>query len=229
MHKLLTNRLVETVKPGLKRLEIRDASFAGFSLRVTENGRKTFGYAYRWGLEQRRERLGTYPATTLARAREKAVAIQRLVEEGIDPTAKRRATIVTVEDAVADFIRIYAKPRNKSWQEAERTLTRELTSAYATRDIRSITRADILESSMRQPVADQLSATVFPTDHLGLVGCFLLGRRDRRACLARFGRRGLGSSLFYGLRDRGRRHVVHSFGLGIRGAPDRSTISLRRS
>lgn len=145
MHKLLTNRLIETVKPGLKRLEIRDASFAGFSLRVTENGRKTFGYAYRWGLEQRRERLGTYPATTLARARDKAVAIQRLVEEGIDPTAKRRATIVTVEDAVADFIRSYAKPRNKSWREAERTLTRELTGAYATRDIRSITRADVLE------------------------------------------------------------------------------------
>ncbi len=145
MHKLLTNRLIETIKPGLKRLEIRDASFAGFSLRVTESGRKTFGYAYRWGLEQRRERLGTYPATTLARAREKAVAIQRLVEEGIDPTAKRRAVIVTVEEAVADFVRSYAKPRNKSWQEAERILSRELTRAYGPRDVRSITRADLLD------------------------------------------------------------------------------------
>lgn len=145
MRKVITNRLLETVKSTAKRDEIRDATFAGFSVRVTANGRKTFVYNYRWGLEQRRETLGTYPATSLVRAREKAVAIQRLVEEGVDPTAKRRATIVTVEDAVADFIRSYAKPRNKSWQEADRTLTRELTSAYGPRDVRSITRADLLD------------------------------------------------------------------------------------
>lgn len=145
MRRVITNRLLETVKSTAKRDEIRDATFAGFSVRVTANGRKTFVYNYRWGLEQRRETLGTYPATSLARAREKAVAIQRLVEEGVDPTAKRRATIVTVEDAVADFIRSYAKPRNKSWQEADRTLTRELTSAYGPRDVRSSTRADLLD------------------------------------------------------------------------------------
>ena len=145
MRRVITNRLLETVKSTAKRDEIRDATFAGFSVRVTANGRKTFIYNYRWGLEQRRETLGTYPATSLVRAREKAVAIQRLVEEGVDPTAKRRATIVTVQEAVADFIRSYAKPRNKSWQEADRTLTRELTSAYGPRDVRSITRADLLD------------------------------------------------------------------------------------
>lgn len=67
------------------------------------------------------------------------------MEEGVDPTAKRRATIVTVEDAVADFIRSYAKPRNKSWQEVDRILSRELTSTYGPRDVRSITRADLLD------------------------------------------------------------------------------------
>jgi hypothetical protein len=145
MRKVITNRLLETVKSTAKRDEIRDATFAGFGVRITANGRKTFVYNYRWGLKQRRETLGTYPATSLVRAREKAVAIQRLVEEGVDPTAKRRATIVMVEEAVADFIRSYAKPRNKSWQEADRTLTRELTSVYGQRDVRSITRADLLD------------------------------------------------------------------------------------
>lgn len=144
MRRVLSNRFLETVKAGTKRLDIRDASFPGFGVRITTRGRKTFVYNYRWGLEQRREVLGTFPATPLAKAREKALDILRLIEEGIDPTQQRRRSITSVEEAVADFIRSYAKPRNKSWREAERILNRELVTVLGQRDIRSITKADIL-------------------------------------------------------------------------------------
>lgn len=145
MRRVLTNRFLETVKPGPKRDEIRDATFPGFGFRITKSGRKTFVYNYRWGLEQRRETLGTFPATSLLRAREKAVAVQRLVEEGIDPATPRRHTIISVGEAVADFIRSYAKPRNKSWREAEKILIRELVGRYGQRDIRSIAKIEVLE------------------------------------------------------------------------------------
>lgn len=145
MRKMLTNRFLETVKAGVKRQDIRDVSFPGFGVRVTPNGRKTFYLSYRWGLEQRRPTLGTYPIVSLAKAREKAVDILRLVDEGMDPLAQRRRVIASVEDGVKDFIRSYAKPRNKSWREAERTLNREMVTAYGARDVRSITKADVLD------------------------------------------------------------------------------------
>lgn len=144
MRRVLSNRFLETAKAGVKRLDIRDASFPGFGVRITTRGRKTFVYNYRWGLEQRREVLGTFPATPLAKAREKAMDILRLIEEGVDPTQQRRRSITSVEEAVADFIGSYAKPRNKSWREAERILNRELVTVLGQRDIRSITKADIL-------------------------------------------------------------------------------------
>lgn len=144
MRRVLSNRFLETAKASKKRLDIRDASFPGFGVRITTRGRKTFVYNYRWGLEQRREVLGTFPATPLEKAREKAMDILRLIEEGVDPTQQRRRSITSVDEAVADFIRCYAKPRNKSWREAERILNRELVTVLGERDIRSITKADIL-------------------------------------------------------------------------------------
>jgi integrase len=145
MRKVITNRLLETVKPTVKRQDIRDASFPGFGVRVTTNGRKTFYLSYRWGLEQRHPALGIYPIVSLAKARERAVEILRLVDDGVDPEAQRRRAVTDVQAAVADFIRSYAKPRNKSWREAERILMRELVVPYGPRDIRSITKADILD------------------------------------------------------------------------------------
>ncbi|NIJ07618.1 hypothetical protein FHS31_001214 [Sphingomonas vulcanisoli] len=145
MRKVITNRLLETVKPTAKRQDIRDTSFPGFSVRVTSSGRKTFYLAYRWGLEQRHPALGVYPIVSLAKAREKAVEILRLVDDGVDPQARRRRAVTDVQAAVADFIRSYAKPRNKSWREAERILMRELVVPYGPRDVRSITKADILD------------------------------------------------------------------------------------
>ena len=144
MRRVLSNKFLETVKAGVKRVDIRDTSFPGFGVRITTRGKKTFVYNYRWGIEQRRQVLGTFPATTLAKAREKAMDIQRLLEDGIDPTQQRQRLITSVEEAIMTFIRSYAQPRNKSWREAERILTRELVSVLGGRDIRLITKADIL-------------------------------------------------------------------------------------
>jgi integrase len=90
--------------------------------------------------------IGVYPIISLADAREKARAAFREVSEGVDPTAVRRRKNMTLREGVDAFIRQYAKHRNRSWRESERTLIREIVSRFGERDIAAITRADILEA-----------------------------------------------------------------------------------
>jgi integrase len=100
---------------------------------------------YRYGLTQRRLPIGVHPRISLAEARNKALEALRLVDEGIDPAARRRQLSMIVESVCADFIRQYARPRNRSWREAERIIDREFVSVYGQRDIREIKRHDIIE------------------------------------------------------------------------------------
>jgi integrase len=145
MRKALSDKTVQSLKPLAKRYEVRDCHCPGFGIRVSPEGRKTFFASYRYGLKQRRLKLGVYPRITLAKAREKALDALRQVDEGIDPAGRRRQPGLIVEAVVADFIRQYAKPRNRNWRETERTLTRELVGLFGQRDIRAITRPHILE------------------------------------------------------------------------------------
>ena len=67
------------------------------------------------------------------------------MDEGVDPSARRRQLSSRVEAVCDDFIRQYARPRNRSWKEAERILQREFVAVHGQRDIREIKRPDILE------------------------------------------------------------------------------------
>ncbi len=145
MRKALNTKAIDALKPQAKRYEVHDLLCPGFSLRVFPTGRKVFNLKYRYGLKQRRLVLGVYPRTTLAQAREKAIEALRIVDEGIDPAARRRQLGARVEQVCEDFIRQYARPRNRSWKEAERILKREFVAVHGQRDIRDVKRADILE------------------------------------------------------------------------------------
>lgn len=145
MRKALNDKAVQSLKPQAKRYEVRDRHCPGFGIRVSPEGRKTFFASYRYGSKQRRLKLGVYPRITLAKARDKALDALRQVDEGIDPAGRRRQPGLIVEAVVADFIRQYAKPRNRNWRETERTLTRELVSLFGQLDIRTVTRPHLLE------------------------------------------------------------------------------------
>jgi integrase len=128
--KALTNKTLEALKPNAKRYEVHDLLCPGMSVRVSAQGHKVFSVKFRYGLTQKRMKLGVYPRITLATAREKAMDILRQVDEGIDPTKRRR---------------LHAQARNKSWREAERILEREFVGTFGQRDIREIKRFDVLE------------------------------------------------------------------------------------
>lgn len=145
MQKALTNKTLEALKPQGKRYEVHDLHCPGMSVRVSAQGQKVFSVKFRYGLDQKRMKLGVYPRITLATAREKAMDILRQVDEGIDPTKRRRSPNMKVESVCGEFIRLHAQARNKSWREAERILEREFVGMFGQRDIREIKRFDVLE------------------------------------------------------------------------------------
>jgi len=144
MRKALTDKTLDALKPQAKRYEVHDLHCPGLSVRVSPEGRKTFTVKYRFGLLQKRLTIGVYPRTTLAKARERAIEAMRQVEEGSNPTRRREPAFI-VETVVADFIRQYAKPRNRKWMESERILNREFVATFGQTDIRHIKRAHLLE------------------------------------------------------------------------------------
>lgn len=145
MQKALTNKTLEALKPQARRYEVHDLLCPGMSVRVSARGQRVFSVKFRYGLKQKRMTLGVFPRISLATAREKAMDALRQVDEGIDPTKRRRSVEMKVETVCGEFIRLHAQARNKSWREADRILQREFVSVFGQRDIREVKRFDLLE------------------------------------------------------------------------------------
>src|SRR5471030_1938680 len=117
MRKALTDKALDALKPQAKRYEVHDLHCPGLSVRVSLEGRKTFNVKFRYGVQQKRLGLGVYPRLSLAKAREKAIAALRQLDDGVDPASRRRQPDLLVNAVCADFVRQYAKPRNRNWRE----------------------------------------------------------------------------------------------------------------
>ncbi len=82
----LTARQVETLKePG------RHSDGGNLYLNITKAGAKSWVFFYRFDKVQREMGLGGIATTSLAQARVKALAALKLLKDGIDPLAERRA------------------------------------------------------------------------------------------------------------------------------------------
>jgi integrase len=149
----LTARSVENTKPDPgRRLELPDGALPGFYLVVQPSGAKSWAVRYRVNGRPKKFTLGPYPRLSLGDAREHARTALRLASEGRDPSALRTAAERDAEAAtklrfgtvVAEFIERYAKPRNRTWPETERLLTKADLAPWQERDLRAITRNEIL-------------------------------------------------------------------------------------
>src|SRR5262249_43157348 len=86
---LLTDKFCAAAKPRGrdKRTDYFDETVSGLALRVTANGHRSWSYCFtsprdgKWA----RATIGTYPATSLAAARGRALEARRHVEAGNDP------------------------------------------------------------------------------------------------------------------------------------------------
>jgi integrase len=122
MKRKLTPKTVEHLKAeGRRRLEVWDTVLPGFGIRIYQARRKVWFVIARVKGRQRRFTIGTYPVLALGDARTKARKVLRDVQMGIyDESPAPPST--TFGEAVALFVSLYAKPKNRGWRETERLL-----------------------------------------------------------------------------------------------------------
>ncbi|MGH1432637.1 MAG: tyrosine-type recombinase/integrase [Neptuniibacter sp.] len=85
----LTDRTIKTAKPRDKDYKLSDEK--GLYLLVRKNGSKLFNLKYRFNGKEKKLSIGSYPDVTLQKAREKRDEARRMLVDGIDPSAHKKA------------------------------------------------------------------------------------------------------------------------------------------
>jgi integrase len=155
--KVLTDRALKALKPAKsgQRYEIGDAVVPGLTVRVTDQGTKTFALIGRFpgSSNPTRRALGEYGRLTLEGAREEARRWHELLQRGIDPRIEierqrlseaRRQENSFVSVAEAYFAHVKRQGHRRA-AETEREIRREFVERWGTRPITDITRHDLLE------------------------------------------------------------------------------------
>jgi integrase len=150
----LTDRFCSTVKPSKVRIDYFDKTVRGLALRVTDRGHRSWCFHYRSPRDGKRARatIGTYPSTSLATARGKALEARGHVEAGNDPRlvlAGQATAGLTVAGLIELYLADPEKAALRSKLEIERRLRRNVVpvigaiklSELHRRDVRNITDA----------------------------------------------------------------------------------------
>ena len=85
----LSETRIRTVKPIEKGYKLADGY--GLYMLVTPTGGKLWRFKYRIDGKERLMSLGSYPETSLAEARDIRTAARKMVEQGIDPSERKKA------------------------------------------------------------------------------------------------------------------------------------------
>ncbi len=141
----LTDLQARRISPQKKRFEILDGN--GLYLRVMPTGKKSWVFRYYFEGTPRRMTLGSYPALTLAEAREKHSQATQSVSKGIDPgevaaqeKAKRKAA-PTFSDLLDEFWDEELS-KQSSGKERKRLITKDVLGRWKNRKVSVITRRD---------------------------------------------------------------------------------------
>jgi integrase len=131
------------------RTEVWDAKLPGFGVRVSSAGTKSFVLLYRFRGRPQRLTLGRYPVLGLGEAREMAKEALNQVTRGIDPRQGKEISSQSrlFGDVADEFVRVHCAQRNRAStrKETARILQRDFVGHWRRRDVRDITRTDVLE------------------------------------------------------------------------------------
>lgn len=146
---MLTELAIRKLAPkGNARVELWDDKIRGFGIRVSPKGTKSFVLMYYVAGRKHRLTLGRFPMLSLARARMQAHEALATIAEGVVPalpkTTPTRADgfLTIIDQFVAGHCVRHNRDRHAS--ETERILKAQFASVWGDRDVRDITRADIL-------------------------------------------------------------------------------------
>ncbi|MEO8500951.1 MAG: Arm DNA-binding domain-containing protein, partial [Vicinamibacteria bacterium] len=157
MEELPIKAEVERFKARGSRYEVKDSVVPGLRLRVAATGARTWTLTYRTTTgDHSRFTLGTFPETTLAKARALATTKREDVKRGGDPQAEKReartrakaakgATAPKTVEALAQEC-IESLPLRPSTRREWLRLTRaEIAPAFKDRPAKELTRAEVRE------------------------------------------------------------------------------------
>ncbi|HET6418544.1 MAG TPA: integrase arm-type DNA-binding domain-containing protein [Geobacteraceae bacterium] len=147
-----TDRYVQSLKSREKEYCVREGH--GFTIRVLPSGSKTFQFIYSLSGKRRRLKLGKYPSTTLADAREKYLAAAGLVAKGIDPLSPPQPpppyppepeilTVAGLKSKYVEHIKTHLVALSAKHQDER--LEKHLIPTWGSRPITGIRRRDAIE------------------------------------------------------------------------------------
>ena len=152
--KILTDAAVKRLKPPPKpekkgeaaQADYFDQGYPGLALRVSYGGRKAWTYFYRHNGKLKRMALGTYPATSLAEAREAWRAAKEVRDRGRDPATekKRQAGATEFEAVLAEWLH-RDQSGNRSKDDVKRIIDKDATPSWKGRHVSDLTRRDVLD------------------------------------------------------------------------------------
>ncbi len=146
-------------RPPVKRIELKDGTVDGLTLRIGPRGRPTWSFRFRivgeGGVTERgtklvgsryhRVSLGTYPDVGLKEARRKAAAYLDDAAAGRNPILEFEEQAIDKRDTVANLVDDYiahAKTAMRSWRNAKWNLNRHIVVAWGSRPVGGITERD---------------------------------------------------------------------------------------
>ena len=144
----LTDRFCSTTKPTKARTDYFDVTVPGLALRITKDGHRSWSFIFTSPRDGKRARatLGTYPATSLAAARGKALEARGHVQAGNDPRlvlAGQATAGMTVAGLVDAYLADPEKAALRSKAEIERRLRKNAVPIIGAVKLAELRRRDV--------------------------------------------------------------------------------------
>src|SRR5262245_33801711 len=142
-----TAQWVEKLRRPPERVDYFDSKISGLGLRISPAGKKSWFVMYRvkGDPKKRRLTLDSFPAMTLADARERAGAVLLEARRGRDPGAEVQEAKQACSFAAlaAEYLEKHAQRKKRSWREDERVIRKELLPKWGRRKAHDIKRQDV--------------------------------------------------------------------------------------
>lgn len=199
----LDRRFAATVQPTDRTVIYRDADLAGFCLRVTAGGAKTWIVDYRPGggrdAPKRQVRIGSAESGAAdslpaERARQRAKDVLAGARLGDDLAARRaeERKAITVADTVDRYLAEHVKPKRApgTFEQYDHLLRAHLVAAHGAKRLRDVTSADVDRLHLK------LKATPYAANRLIAVTGAMWGWAARQGLVPREGNPARGAEKF---------------------------------
>jgi len=158
MHVSLTDRFCARAKAGQEQTDYFDEQVTGLTLRVAKSGRKTWTLHFTSPRDGKRARLslGTYPATSLAAARSRALEAKGEIEAGSDPRNSKPGAM-TVAEMIENYLANYARPNLRSAKSLELRINKNILPILGAMKLSELHRRDM--NRIIDPIISRGSST----------------------------------------------------------------------